>query len=165
MKKNIVYLMLMLLSIGCFHSEHKLSGNILKNNTLYFDPVCGDSVKWNLHFQDGFENANISLVYKTDTTSISNVSTEKNSGCTNLSISFYKEFDKFYLFTHFMPEFNRVTEFSRVTASDSVNVILIIDGKSFNFKESLMYQKFFGINYTKNHSINYLKSAKCFTCQ
>jgi len=166
MKASNKLLAFLLIILGCYTNSRTL---IRPDIEIYegdrFDPICGNEIVWHLHLQDGFNNDTITLIMGSDSIcEIKNVKTMPN-GCTNVFISRYKKNDEDKIFVKNMPYYNMVMDCPDIN-KDSVNLKILINHKLYNFKHSLKYYKYYGLNFdSTSRNLSFLKSDKCFVCR
>lgn len=138
---------------------------------IYIDPICGDSVIWHIHLQDGFNYDTVWFVINNDSfpnpkDSLLLIAKSGNNGCTGIYLTCYKEEGNVYIFLKNLPPlFNEITEIGKWDG-DSLKLKMIINSHVLNMETSLKYNRFYGLNYNpKSHSIAAWKGKSCFECR
>lgn len=136
-----------------------------------FDPICGDSVIWHLHLQEGFSSDTVQIIVNKDTFpdyTFPNswvVATSGNNGCTGIYFTCYKYEGEVKIFLDNMPHFTMNQQTNGID-QNNVNLKVIINGDVIDFEASLAYNRFFGLNYdSKSRSLAVLKGKSCFECR
>ena len=151
--------------------EEKQAYQISNTDDNEFDPICGDSIIWHIHLQEGFNNDTVQFVIDRDTfpsqvfPNSELIAMSGHNGCTGIYLTCYKKEGETKIFLKNMPKFNSVREFTNGDY-ENLSVKILINNMPINFQTSLTYNRFFGLNYhSEEHFITALKGKSCFECR
>ncbi len=165
----ILLFLVVLLACNIHCVSNQVNMPIEKNNE--FDPICGDNIIWHIHLQDGFSLDTVRFVVGADTFPDYTLPTPwviantANNGCTNIYFTCYKHDGRIKIFLDDMPYFSEIQEIDEID-QNNVHLLVIINGDIIDFKASLDYNHFFGLNYDpKSRGISVWQGTSCFICE
>ena len=134
-----------LLAIFCYSCSLGRAKDVAKEADLQinaWNAVCGDSVIWHLHLQDGFKGDTIKFLLGQDTfaNDLSGkgeiIATSGNNSCTNVYFTSYAKDGQKNSFLSNMPRF-RYSKKVELNNTDSIDIGLMINDQLINFNASL----------------------------
>ncbi len=134
------------------------------NNSTWKDLNCGSIISWQVHFQGGFKNDTILMIFGRDTLMPIYDATSGGNSCTSIRLSVYKETGKWYAFVNNIPDFTMIQEL-RKARRRRVKFDLVVNGWRTPVNLPVKEHRFFGFSLnTESRSFTLATGEKCLGC-
>jgi hypothetical protein len=134
------------------------------NNSKWKDLNCGSIISWQVHFQEGFKNDTILMIFGRDTLMPIYDATSGGNSCTSIRLSVYKEGRKWYAFVNNLPKFTVIQEL-RKAHRRRVKFDLVVNGRRTPVNLPVKEHRFFGFSMNpEGRSFTLVTGEKCLGC-